>query len=173
MFAQLNPALGIPIISMFVALTHNGSDGSLAVQLSEARGGCAVHHWSHSSRIFQLQNPVSDWQLYDWYAIFLGKHYSNYPSLPLNSDPCLFTWKGKERIFLEAARVLRKKIYVPAAKLRLLECLELPAEDMQWFTSNDRESNIHVVPMWTIASFKRLKQLSSQYSVSDQILWFA
>ncbi|XP_021845558.2 DNA cross-link repair protein SNM1 isoform X1 [Spinacia oleracea] len=71
---------------------------------------------------------------------------------------------GKERIFLEAARVLRKKIYVPAAKLRLLECLELPAEDMQWFTSNDRESNIHVVPMWTIASFKRLKQLSCQYS---------
>ncbi|XP_021774860.1 DNA cross-link repair protein SNM1-like [Chenopodium quinoa] len=71
---------------------------------------------------------------------------------------------GKERVFLEAARVLRKKIYVPAAKLRLLECLELPAEDMQWFTLNDRESNIHVVPMWTIASFKRLKQLSCQYA---------
>ncbi|XP_010672310.2 DNA cross-link repair protein SNM1 isoform X1 [Beta vulgaris subsp. vulgaris] len=71
---------------------------------------------------------------------------------------------GKERIFIEVARVLRKKIHVPAAKLRLLECLELPSEDMQWFTLNEHESNIHIVPMWTIASFKRLKQLSSQYA---------
>lgn len=71
---------------------------------------------------------------------------------------------GKERIFLEVARVLRKKIYVPAVKLRLLECLELPAEDIQWFTLNEHESNIHIVPMWTIASFKRLKQLSCQYA---------
>jgi len=67
---------------------------------------------------------------------------------------------------LEVAHVLRKKIYVTAAKLRLLQCLELPAEDMQWFTLNEHESHIHVVPMWTIASFKRLKQLSHQYSVS-------
>uniref|UniRef100_A0A7C8YBF7 DNA repair metallo-beta-lactamase domain-containing protein n=1 Tax=Opuntia streptacantha TaxID=393608 RepID=A0A7C8YBF7_OPUST len=71
---------------------------------------------------------------------------------------------GKERLFLEVAHVLRKKIYVTAAKLRLLECLELSVEDMQWLTSNEHESHIHVVPMWTIASFKRLKQLSHQYS---------
>ena len=71
---------------------------------------------------------------------------------------------------MEVARVLNKKIYVPAAKLRLLECLELPTEDMQRFTLNEHESNIHVVPMWTIASFKRLKQLSCQYAVSDKKL---
>ncbi|KAK1264339.1 DNA cross-link repair protein SNM1 [Acorus gramineus] len=71
---------------------------------------------------------------------------------------------GKERLFLEVARCLRKKVYVGAAKLRLLECLGFPKEDMQWFTVNEMESRIHVVPMWTIASFKRMKHLSNQYS---------
>ncbi|WJX41645.1 hypothetical protein P8452_28968 [Trifolium repens] len=71
---------------------------------------------------------------------------------------------GKERLFLEVARSLRKKVYVTAAKLRLLKCLELTEEDMQWFTSNEHESNIHVAPMWTLASFKRLKHISSQYA---------
>lgn len=73
---------------------------------------------------------------------------------------------GKERLFLEVARSLRKKVYVTAAKLRLLNCLEFTEEDMQWFTSNEHESNIHVAPMWTLASFKRLKHISSQYAVS-------
>ena len=73
---------------------------------------------------------------------------------------------GKERIFLEVARALSKKVHVTAAKLRLLKCLEFKEEDMKWFTSNEHESNIHVAPMWTLASFKRLKQMSSQYTVS-------
>ncbi|KAF6174296.1 hypothetical protein GIB67_040789 [Kingdonia uniflora] len=71
---------------------------------------------------------------------------------------------GKERLFLEVARFLRKKVYVGAPKLRLLECLGLPEEDMQWLTLNEQESHIHVVPMWTIASFKRMKHISNQYS---------
>ncbi|PPD95423.1 hypothetical protein GOBAR_DD07559 [Gossypium barbadense] len=71
---------------------------------------------------------------------------------------------GKERLFLEVARVLRRKVYITAAKLRLLECLGLSEEDMQWFTSNDQESQIHVVPMWTLASFKRLKHISNHYA---------
>lgn len=70
---------------------------------------------------------------------------------------------GKERIFLEVARVLRKKVYVGAAKLRLLGCLGLPEEDMQWLTSNEQESHIHVVPLWTIASFKRMSFISKRY----------
>lgn len=61
--------------------------------------------------------------------------------------------------------MLRKKVFVNAAKFRLLKCLGLEEEDMQWFTSNEHESNIHVAPMWTLASFKRLKHLSSQYAV--------
>ncbi|KAM6541940.1 hypothetical protein CsatB_006387 [Cannabis sativa] len=71
---------------------------------------------------------------------------------------------GKERLFLEVARVLRKKIYITTAKLRILKCLGLPKEDMQWFTPNEKESQIHVVPMWTIASFKRLKHVANQYA---------
>lgn len=74
---------------------------------------------------------------------------------------------GKERLFLEVARALRKKVYVNAAKLRLLQCLELKDEDLSWFTSNEYESQIHVVPMWTLASIKRLKQISSQYMVNS------
>ncbi|KAK8602410.1 hypothetical protein V6N12_052218 [Hibiscus sabdariffa] len=52
----------------------------------------------------------------------------------------------------------------PNAKLRLLECLGFSEEDMQWFTSNDQESQIHVVPMWTLANFKRLKHISNHYA---------
>ncbi|KAK9142145.1 hypothetical protein Syun_011545 [Stephania yunnanensis] len=70
---------------------------------------------------------------------------------------------GKERLFLEVARCLRRKVYVGAAKLHLLSCLGFPEEDIQWFTLNEHESNIHVVPMWTIASFKRMKHISNQY----------
>ncbi|GMG99305.1 hypothetical protein Nepgr_001145 [Nepenthes gracilis] len=71
---------------------------------------------------------------------------------------------GKERLFLEVARVLHTKVYVTAAKLRVLKCLGLPEEDMQWLTTREQESHIHVAPLWTLASFKRLKQISSQYS---------
>lgn len=75
---------------------------------------------------------------------------------------------GKERLFLEVARVLRKKLYVTAAKLRILRLLGLSEEeDMQWFTVNELESHIHVVPMWTLASFKRLKHISDQYAVKE------
>lgn len=70
---------------------------------------------------------------------------------------------GKERLFLEVARVLHKKIYVSAAKLRIIQCFGYSEEDMQWFTLNEKESHIHVVPMWTLANFKRLKQISNQY----------
>ncbi|KAD1326118.1 hypothetical protein E3N88_43011 [Mikania micrantha] len=70
---------------------------------------------------------------------------------------------GKERVFMEVARVLRKKIYVTAAKMRVLECLGMPKEDMQWLTLDERESHIHVVPMWTLANFKRLKHVSNMY----------
>ncbi|GAB2276374.1 hypothetical protein Dimus_011102 [Dionaea muscipula] len=71
---------------------------------------------------------------------------------------------GKERLFLEVARVVNKKVHVTAAKLRVLKCLGLPEEDMQRFTIHEEESHIHVVPLWTLASFKRLKQLSCRYA---------
>lgn len=77
---------------------------------------------------------------------------------------------GKERLFTEVARLLQKKIYVGAAKLQILKHLELPQEIMPWLTANEAESHIHVVPMWTLASFKRLKHLSSQYAVRRTVL---
>ncbi|OWM84086.1 hypothetical protein CDL15_Pgr009333 [Punica granatum] len=70
---------------------------------------------------------------------------------------------GKERLFMEVARVLRKKVYVGAAKLRILQCFGYAKEDLQWLTVNEQESHIHVVPMWMLASFKRLKQIANQY----------
>lgn len=83
----------------------------------------------------------------------------------LSAKGLFFYLTGKERLFLEVARVLRKKVYVTAAKLRILRCLGFPEEDMQWFTLNEQESHIHAVPMWTLASFKRLKHISDQYLV--------
>ncbi|CAN4127942.1 unnamed protein product [Withania somnifera] len=71
---------------------------------------------------------------------------------------------GKERLFVEVARALQKKVYIPASKLSILECLGFTREEMQLFTLNELESQIHVVPMWTIASFKRLKHVSNQYA---------
>ncbi|CAH8392369.1 unnamed protein product [Eruca vesicaria subsp. sativa] len=71
---------------------------------------------------------------------------------------------GKERLFLEVARVLREKIYINPAKLKLLECLGFSKEDMQWFTVKEEESHIHVVPLWTLASFKRLKHIATRYT---------
>lgn len=75
---------------------------------------------------------------------------------------------GKERLFLEVARVLRQKIYINPAKLKLLECLGFSKEDMQWFTVKEEESHIHVVPLWTLASFKRLKHISNRYTVRNK-----
>ena len=71
---------------------------------------------------------------------------------------------------MEVARLLQKKIYVGAAKLQILKHLELRQEIMNWFTANEAESHIHVVPMWTLASFKRMKYLSNQYVVRPSII---
>ncbi|CAA7016943.1 unnamed protein product [Microthlaspi erraticum] len=71
---------------------------------------------------------------------------------------------GKERLFLEVARVLREKIYINPSKLKLLECLGFSKEDMQLFTVKEEESHIHVVPLWTLASFKRLKHIANRYT---------
>lgn len=68
---------------------------------------------------------------------------------------------------MEVARVLREKIYINPAKLKLLECLGFSKEDMQWFTVKEEESHIHVVPLWTLASFKRLKHIANRYTVRN------
>lgn len=72
---------------------------------------------------------------------------------------------GKERIFLEVGKVLQKYIYVGAVKRRLLDCMDLSEEDKKWLTIRDQESHIHVVPLWSIASFKRMSSISHHYHV--------
>jgi DNA cross-link repair 1A protein len=72
---------------------------------------------------------------------------------------------GKERIFLEVGKVLEKKVYVGTSKLRLLECMELGDDYTKWLTTNELESHIHVVPLWSIASFKRMGSISRYYQV--------
>lgn len=70
---------------------------------------------------------------------------------------------GKERIFLEVGKVLQKYVYVGAAKKRLLDCMDLAEEDKRWLTTKDQESHIHAVPLWSVASFKRMGSISRHY----------
>ncbi|KAJ7546668.1 hypothetical protein O6H91_08G049800 [Diphasiastrum complanatum] len=72
---------------------------------------------------------------------------------------------GKERLFLEVGKVLQRKVYIGAAKQRMLACMDIPKDYLQWVTSNDQESFIHVVPLWSIASFKRMNSISKHYHV--------
>jgi hypothetical protein len=76
---------------------------------------------------------------------------------------CILT--GKERIFLEVGKVLQKYVYVGAEKKRLLDCMDLAEEDKRWLTTKDQESHIHVVPLWSVASFKRMGSISRHYHV--------
>lgn len=69
---------------------------------------------------------------------------------------------GKEMIFLELAKCLGEKVYVGAAKRRVLSCLDLSAEDASLLVSNDKMSNIHAVPMWNI-NFPRMKSILRYY----------
>ncbi|KAH7276673.1 hypothetical protein KP509_39G017300 [Ceratopteris richardii] len=77
---------------------------------------------------------------------------------------------GKERIFFEVAKALQQKIYCSATKLRLLQCMNFPNEDMKWLTTNDQEAAIHIVPLWSIASFKRMSYIARHNHVFSIIL---
>ena len=54
------------------------------------------------------------------------------------------------------------QIYVSVAKRKVLECLELPAELAALMTSNDKETNLHAVPLWSI-TFKSMTRLLKHY----------
>ncbi|CAI5463535.1 unnamed protein product [Closterium sp. Yama58-4] len=69
---------------------------------------------------------------------------------------------GKEKVFLEAAKALKRKVYVGAVKRRLLACLELSHDDMAWVAGDGEEvsTNLHAVPLWSISSFKRIEHIA-------------
>lgn len=52
---------------------------------------------------------------------------------------------GKERVFMEAAKTLNKKVYVSSAKLQVMKCLDLSPEEKEMMTTNHDETNIHAV----------------------------
>ena len=57
---------------------------------------------------------------------------------------------GKERLYLEAARVTGRKVYVSATKKKVLDCLALPPDYAQLLTTDDAETNLHAVPLWMV-----------------------
>jgi len=52
---------------------------------------------------------------------------------------------GKERLFLEVARTMGKKVYVSKEKMQILQCCSLPPEYGSLLTTDHLETNIHAV----------------------------
>lgn len=69
---------------------------------------------------------------------------------------------GKERLFLEVARHLNKKVYVAAAKRRVLGCLDLAPEYAQLLTTDHLATNLHAVPLGKV-NMKGLGELLAHY----------
>ena len=61
------------------------------------------------------------------------------------TPPCCTV--SQERVFLEVARQCGVRIRVERAKMRLIECMGLPPEDMALLTSDASSTRFHVVPM--------------------------
>jgi DNA cross-link repair 1A protein len=58
---------------------------------------------------------------------------------------------GKERLYLQAAKVLGSKIYVSATKKKILDCLDLDPDEAALLTTDDSETNLHAVPLWMVS----------------------
>ncbi|CAL5219226.1 g1019 [Coccomyxa viridis] len=69
---------------------------------------------------------------------------------------------GKERLFLEVARILKRKVYVSVAKRKIMEALNLPAEYKALLTTDDRAALLHAVPLWRV-SLKHMARLLKHY----------
>ncbi|KAL6752292.1 beta-lactamase-like protein [Haematococcus lacustris] len=67
---------------------------------------------------------------------------------------CLFVFGtytiGKERLFLEVARALNKKVYVNKEKMQILSCCNLAPDYMRLLTTNHMETNLHAVPLFKV-----------------------
>ncbi|KAK9844292.1 hypothetical protein WJX74_000491 [Apatococcus lobatus] len=69
---------------------------------------------------------------------------------------------GKEKLFLEVARALNKKVYVSRAKRQVLDCLGLPPAYTRLLTTNDTEADMHAVPL-SMASLKAMARTQRHY----------
>ena len=66
---------------------------------------------------------------------------------------------GKERLYLQAAKILRCKVYVSAKKKKILDCLDLDEDEKALLTSDDSETSLHAVPLWMITEQHMVKSL--------------
>jgi DNA cross-link repair 1A protein len=66
---------------------------------------------------------------------------------------------GKERLYLQAAKVLGCKIYISATKKKILDCLDLSPDEAALLTTDDGETNLHAVPLWMISQKHMAKTL--------------
>lgn len=57
---------------------------------------------------------------------------------------------GKERVFLEAAKTLRRPVCVSEDKMEILRRLDLSEEDRALLTTDERSTNLHAAPMWRL-----------------------
>lgn len=69
---------------------------------------------------------------------------------------------GKERVCLGIARALNSKIYAPPSKTRIVRALEDP-ELMALMTSNPREAQVHMTPLFEIRA-ETLEEYLAEYS---------
>ncbi|CAK0744358.1 hypothetical protein CVIRNUC_001541 [Coccomyxa viridis] len=69
---------------------------------------------------------------------------------------------GKERLFLEVARILKRKVYVSAAKRKVMEALNLPQEYKALLTTDDKAALLHAVPLWRV-SLKHMARVLKHY----------
>ena len=54
------------------------------------------------------------------------------------------------------------QMYVSLAKRKILDCLDLPTETLSLLTSNDKETNLHAVPLWSV-TLKSMARLLKHY----------
>lgn len=69
---------------------------------------------------------------------------------------------GKERLYLEAARLLNRKLYVSSTKLKVLKCLNLDSGVEGQLTTDDGATNLHAVPLWMVTQ-KHMAKLLKYY----------
>ena len=73
---------------------------------------------------------------------------------------------GKEDVFLDLAKKLNKKVYVYEEKLEVMKCFE-DKEMEKYLTSDQNETNIHVVPVQHLGSnvfYHALQKYSKSYT---------
>ena len=79
---------------------------------------------------------------------------------------------GKEKVFLEAAKVLNRKVYIGKAKRSVMDAIALDPEERSAMTHDDSKTNLHVVPMGSTSFMKMASILKYYKSRFDTVIAF-